>query len=287
MEKLDRLGWAAGFSFVSHGVRIGIRVNDPRVLERVADHLPPGWKPSASPVVTELCSLLVGGSTPGSRIRRYHLLYWGSGRIARTLEDEELFQALESLLDLAVAVRTPRRIFLRAAVVGWHGQAVVIGGPASSGKTTLAEALLRAGATYYSDQYAVLDTRGYVHPYPKPLTLQDGADGLRKRCPVAALGGRVGTKPLPVGLVLLTHYHPGTRWRPRTLSPGQAVLALLAHTVQARLRPKVALATLRRVATSVTTLRGKRGEAEDMLVPLLNHVWRPDPNPRLLINSRA
>jgi hypothetical protein len=276
MEKLDRLGWAAGLAIVSHGVRIGIRVNDPGVLERVAEHLPPRWMPSASPVVTELCSLLVGGSSPGSRIRRYHLLYWGSGRIARTMEDEELFQTLESLLDLVVAVRAPRQIFLRAAVVGWHGQAVVICGPPSSGKTTLIEALIQAGATYYSDQYAVLDARGYVHPYPKPLTVQDGADGPGKRCPVEMLGGRVGDKPLPVGLVLLTEYQSGARWRPRTLSPGQAVLALLAHTVPARLRPKVALATLRRVAASATTLRGKRGEADDTVDRLLNHLWSPD-----------
>jgi hypothetical protein len=287
MEKLDRLGWAAGFSFISYGVHIGIRANDPKVLGRVAGHLPPQWKPAPSPVVTELCSLFGGGSTPGSRIRRYHLLYWGSARIARTMEDAELFTALESLLDLVVAVRTPRRVFVQAAVVGWHGQAVVICGPPSSGKTTLLEALIRAGATYYSDQYAVLDARGYVHSYPRSLTLRDGADGSRKRCSVATLGGRSGTKPLPVGLVLLTHYQPGTRWRPRPLSPGQAVLALLAHTVQARLRPKVALVTLRRVAASATTLRGKRGEAEDTLIPLLNHVWRPDPNGQLLTNSRA
>ena len=51
MEKLDRLGWAAGLRFVSHGVRIGIRVNDPGALEQVGAHLPPHWKPSASPIV--------------------------------------------------------------------------------------------------------------------------------------------------------------------------------------------------------------------------------------------
>jgi hypothetical protein len=284
---LDRLGWAAGLSIVSHGVRIGIRVNDPGVLQRVADHLPPGWKPSGSPLVTELCSLLVGGSNPGSRIRRYHLLYWGSGRIARTLDDAELFVALESLLDLVVAVRAPRRIFVRAAVVGWQGKGVVICGPPSSGKTTLVEALLRAGATYYSDQYAVLDARGSVHPYPKPLTVRGEADASLKRYPGETLPGRVGTKSLPVRLVLLTRYQPGTRWRPGILSPGQAVLGLLAHTVPARLRPKVALATLRRIAASATTLRGKRGEAEDIVVRLLNYLGSPDLNGRVLTSSPA
>src|SRR5438445_11225175 len=103
MKKLDRLGWAAGLSFVSHGVRIGIRVNDPSALERVAVHLPPQSKPSGSPVVDELCSLLIGGSTHVSGVRRYNLLYWGIARMARTLESNEVFEVLESLLDLVVS----------------------------------------------------------------------------------------------------------------------------------------------------------------------------------------
>jgi hypothetical protein len=203
------------------------------------------------------------------------------------MEENELFEALESLLDLVVSIRTPRKMFVRAAVVGWHGRAVVICGPPSSGKTTLVEALIRAGATYYSDEYAVLDARGYVHSYPKPLTLPDGAGGPPKRCPAETLGGRVGTKPLPVGLVLITCYQPETRWRPRMLSPGQAVLALLEHTVQARLRPKVALATLRRVAANARTVRGRRGEADATVVPLLNFLSNRDPYGRLITNSPA
>lgn len=270
MEKLDRLGWAAGLSFVSHGVRVGLRVNDPGILERATAHLPPCWKPSASPVVAELCSLLIGRRTPGSNVRRYHLLYWGSGRVARTLDDEEIFRALESLLHFVVAVRAPRKLFVRAGVVGWHDQAVIICGPSSGGTTTLVEGLVRAGAVYYSDQYAVLDRHGRVHAYPTPLTFRNGADGPPRRCPVETLGGRVGTRPLPVGMVLVTQYQPRARWRPRTLSSGQAMLALLAHTVQARLRPKLALTTLRQLAANARTLRGKRGEAEDTILPLLN-----------------
>jgi hypothetical protein len=60
MEKIDRLGWADGLSFAAHGARIGIRVNDPTVLERIPQHLPPGWKPSSSPIVNALYSVVVG-----------------------------------------------------------------------------------------------------------------------------------------------------------------------------------------------------------------------------------
>jgi hypothetical protein len=259
-------------------VRIGVRVNDASVLERVAAHLPPRSKPSVSPTVDELCSVLVGGSTESPGVRRYNLLYWGSGRIARTLDREEVFQALESLLHLVVAARARRQMFVRAGVVGWRGQGLIICGPPSSGKTTLVEALIRAGATYYSDQYAVLDGRGRVHPYPQPLGRALGAEH-------SAL--TVLPKALPVGLVVLTQYQPGIRWRPRVLSSGQAVLALLAHTVQARIRPAAALATLRRVAASATTLKGKRGEVEDAVVPLLNHLCNQDHDDRIFATSPA
>jgi hypothetical protein len=35
MEKIDRLGWAAGLAFTAYGVRVGIRVSETDVLKRV------------------------------------------------------------------------------------------------------------------------------------------------------------------------------------------------------------------------------------------------------------
>jgi hypothetical protein len=276
MKKLDRLGWAAGLSFVSHGVRIGIRVSNSEALQRVALHLPPGSKPSELSVVNELCSLLVNPDASTSRIRRYNLLYWGIGRIARTLDSDEVFHALELLLPLVVSIRAPRKLFVRAAVVGWRGRALLICGPPASGKTLLAEALVRAGATYYSDEYAVFDARGRVHPCPNPRMLDDGDRSRSRNCPVEMLSRRVGTKPLPVGLIVVTQFLSGAHWRPRVLTSGQAVLALLAETVQVRRRPKAALAICRRVADHAATLRGRRGEAEDLAPRLLNYLVNPD-----------
>ena len=45
MEKIDRLGWAGGISLYSYGLRIGVRVNKPEVLDRLPERLPPGWEP--------------------------------------------------------------------------------------------------------------------------------------------------------------------------------------------------------------------------------------------------
>ncbi|MBV9957828.1 MAG: hypothetical protein JO360_05370, partial [Acidobacteria bacterium] len=54
MRKIDRLGWTDGLSILSYGVRVGIRVNEARAMERIQNLLPPGWKPSASPYVESL-----------------------------------------------------------------------------------------------------------------------------------------------------------------------------------------------------------------------------------------
>ena len=44
MEKVDRLGWVAGFALKSYGVRIGVRSNDAATMQRVYEYLPAGWE---------------------------------------------------------------------------------------------------------------------------------------------------------------------------------------------------------------------------------------------------
>jgi hypothetical protein len=269
MKKVDRLGWAAGMCFVAYGRRIGIRANTAEVLERLSDRLPCGWRPAASPVVDHVYSVVAGGNGPQAHIRRFHLVYAGAMQLARTLDLDEALDLLESDLHLHVAARARGKLFVHAGVVGWRDRAIVIPGRTLAGKTTLVAALVRAGATYYSDEYAVLDASGRVHPYPKPLSIRREGSQRPQRLPVEALGAAVGAKPLPVGLILLSRYRAGARWRPRRLSPGQAVLALLAETVPARRRPAAAIARLGQVATQAPALRGMRGEAEELAHTLL------------------
>ena len=262
MEKINRLGWAAGMSFVSYGLRIGIRANKPEVLDRALTHLPPAWKPASSPAVDFLYSLIAGGSGERSKIRRYNLLYAGPARLARTMNLDELFEILDSHLQLYVAERARQRLFVHAGVVGWGGRAIIVPGSSFSGKTTLVTALVRAGATYYSDEYAVFDKRGRVHPYPRPPRIRGGNGGQSKRLALEDVEVVTGEVPLPVGCIVVTEYNAQKRWRPRRLSPGRAALELFAHAVPARRRPKSALATLGQVAAGAKAFKGVRGAAE-------------------------
>jgi hypothetical protein len=269
MERLDRLGWVDGISFGAYGARIGIRVNDAAMLRRLPQHLPPRWKAAASPFVDYLYSLRVEkkGAQSGE-----HLLYVGPRLETRTSDLDQVLETLESCLHFTVALGARRRLFVHAGVVGWRGRAVVIPGRSRSGKTSLVEALVRAGATYYSDEFAVFDAAGRVHPYHRPLYIRNECGESWRRCRVEELGGRAGTKPLPVGLIVATKYHPGAQWRPRPISAGEALLRLLDNTVLARSQPRLALATLQQVVPGAVALKGKRGEARDVIQSLFDRL---------------
>jgi serine kinase of HPr protein (carbohydrate metabolism regulator) len=270
MLKLDRLVWAAGITFTAYGVKVGVRVSEPASLARVAERLPPGWKPSASPRVSKLYSLISGGTNGNRRVRRFHLLYAGARLVGRTLDAEAVLAMLESDLQLYVAERAPRRVFVHAGVVGWRGRAIVIPGRSLSGKTTLVAELVKAGAEYYSDEYAVLDAEGRVHPYARPLAVREGEGLAQTRRGVEEFGGRAGRKSLPVGLVVVSRYERGGRWRPRRLTPGEGVLEMLANTVSARRAPARALAALSEVAARTVILASARGEASHAAESILH-----------------
>lgn len=264
MAKLDRLGWTAGLSFTSYGVRVGVRTNDPLALASFAERLPPGSELTEAGEVEDLYSVAFGGGPARAGVRRFHLLYVNARRLARATDAREMFERFESELKLHVAERAPRRVFVHAGVVGWKGRAILLPGRSFSGKTTLVSELLRAGAEYYSDEYAVLDAAGRVHPYARPLAVRsEGARGGCERLPPEAFGGRGGARPLRVGLVVLTKYREGALWRPRAVSPGRAALELLENTVSARSRPAAALAALGRVTASARALKCPRGEAAE------------------------
>jgi len=269
MKKVDRLGWDVGFALKSYGVRIGIRSDDPAALERVCQHLPSEWQPASSPVVDRVYSIRLGDPNARAALRRLNVIYGDHERLARSADRESVFETLESDLRIFVAELATHRVFVHAGVVGWQGKAIVIPGRSYSGKSTLVAALIRAGATYYSDEYAVLDARGRVHPFAKPLELREEGKFLQTKISAAELGGQTGTKPLPVGLVLLTQYKNGASWRPRQLSQGKAVLELLFNTVSARRNPERALTTLQFVTAKADVLKGVRGDAGKVAAALL------------------
>jgi hypothetical protein len=265
MAKIDRLGWTAGFSFTAYGVRVGVRVNDASILPSLRAFLPPGWKPARWRVVERLYSLRIGGQK-SARVRNFNLLF---SDITRTVRSHDLHEVLDEFakdLRLFIAGSARRRLFIQAGVVGWRGRAIIIPGQSLSGKSTLVAELVRAGAVYYSDEFAVLDERGLVHPFAKhPAIIRSDEQAKEK-----SAAKRV--KPLPIGMVIVSQYRSGARWRPRSLSPGQAALALLGNMVEIRQRPEKALPLLEVILKNTPVLKSVRGEAQQVIDHILSRL---------------
>jgi hypothetical protein len=278
----------AGTCFHAHGLRAGIRTNAPALLERLEPHLPPGWRACKSPLVDQVFSIWVDPAEGGPS--RPNRVYSGRHRRARTADLSEALVVLETEIRQYVAASAAHRTFVHAGVVGWRGRAILVPGRSRSGKTTLVAELVKAGATYYSDEFAVLDRRGRVHPFAKSLSIREGGcvhhEVVRRRH-AEELGGSCGEQPLPVGLVVLASYRAGADWRPETLTRGQAVLEMLAHTVPARLRPEASLEALERAVARAVVVRGERGEAKGVAVRLLRQSEEAGRNSRIGAATRG
>jgi hypothetical protein len=256
-----------GLAVEAYGVRLGLRTNDLGLLPALERLLPPAWSRSSSPVVDRLYSFWAGGAArPG--VRRFDLVYDGSRTVIRTLDRTAALNALEQELRLHVAEHSRRFVFVHAGVVEWEGRALLLPGPSRSGKSRLVEELLRRGARYYSDEYAVLDGRGRVHPYPRPLALRARGGGAGRRH-VDIPGANVGRDPIPVGLVAMCRYRKGERFRPRSVSPGRGLLAILSSTPPARRQPRRVLQVLNRLLSQAPVVTGWRGEARQTASSLL------------------
>lgn len=263
MQKFERLIWEECISIRAYGVRIGLRVNEFGVLKRFLPALPPGWKPMRGAVVDRMYSVIVDGRN--SR-RKATVVYADEKLVADTPDLHQSIDAFESDLQLYVAEMSPHRLFVHAGVVALRGKAVVIPGKSFSGKSTLTSELVKAGATYYSDEYAVLDASGRVHHYARPLSIREnGKLEKPRKYTVESLGGRAGYKPLPVRLVVVSKYKPGAEWRPRQLSAGKGALELIANTVSARRAPEKVLSTLDLVVAGAPVLKGFRGDASQLV----------------------
>lgn len=188
-----------------------------------------------------------------------------------TPSEEILINFFKSYLRVSVAERSKAWVFVHAGVAGYKGRAIVIPGNSFSGKTTLVAELVKLGAEYLSDEYAVFDSDGIVHPFQRDLSIR--VNGERRNAvetKVAALGGEAAMSPLPVGLVICTEYVPGTSWEPERISLGNGIKEMIPHTISVRLNTSLALKALNAGLKRAIILKGRRPEAGPVAKEILS-----------------
>lgn len=186
----------------------------------------------------------------------------------------EALERLGSVLRLMIAEFAVAKVILHAGVVAWNGRAIVIPAKSFRGKTSLVAELVKKGALYYSDEYAVLNEKGYVQSFPKPLSIRGIINEYTQLDQtVETLGGRAGKKNIPVGMILITEFDSklaANKWKPKLLSPGQGIMEVIPHTISIRNNTKLALKVLNKVASRAIIVKSKRGEAKEFVNLLIN-----------------
>ena len=176
---------------------------------------------------------------------------------------ERVVDRLRREVDETVAQCARDGLFVHAGVVAWRGRAILVPGRSMSGKSHLTAELVRCGATYYSDEFAVLNDDGMVRPYARaPINRANRANRAAARPARGEVPERPGAEqPLPIALVVSSVYRAGSAWQPDEIRGARAVLPIIDNTVLARSASAHLLRLCRRVAPSVVTLQGLRGDA--------------------------
>ena len=245
-------------TFELDGARLRVRATGRGAAAVVAASLPQGSRAAAGGSVHEEFSVALDGRRPP------HRLYRGAELLAECTGRDELVRELASRLDFAVAEHATERVYVHAGVVALGGQAIVIPGRSLSGKTTLVAALLQAGATFFSDEFAVIDAEGRVWPHARPLSIRpQGTTGPGTPITIEELGASPGSVSVPIGIVVATRYVPGATWEPMPLDRSTGLLRVLDNAIVAQTKPHLALSVLARAIGTARVLGGVRGEADD------------------------
>ena len=248
-------------AFESDGVAVRVTWDGPEIGARIAEVLPPKFAALPDDVAAESFGLITDG--PG-----VYTYTRGNSPVSSDLDLEFGLMMLQTQIRIFIGINAPGRIFVHAGAVAIGERAVILPGRSFSGKTSLVAEFLRAGATYLSDEFAVLDSDAMLHPYLTRLSVRGEGDE-RSDVDATALGGIEATASMMLGAVVVTSYKPGAEWAPSEMTRGQAALALLNNTVAALERHTEAIAVFKRLTEGTLLLTGERGDAKPVVSDLM------------------
>ncbi|MGA7343800.1 MAG: hypothetical protein WBE72_11270 [Terracidiphilus sp.] len=180
----------------------------------------------------------------------------------------ELVRDLVRVLDEAVIQRLGSLRAVHAGAVLWNGRVVLLPGSTHAGKSSLVAELLRRGATYFSDEYAMVDAQGRVHPYPRPLLVRNGRP---EQVPLLAeeCNAAVGDAPAPVGWIFSLEYRSESAWNVVPVPQSVALLTLLQNTPHPLADSPEMVGAFQHAVAGARCFAGIRNDAVDAAAQIL------------------
>jgi hypothetical protein len=194
--------------------------------------------------------------------------------VASAFQPINLVTSLIRALDDAVIERLTTLRAVHAGAVLWGGRALLLPGATHAGKSSLVAELLRRGATYFSDEYALIDAEGRVHPYPRPLLLRNGCP---EQFPVlpGECNSSAGDAPAPVGWILSLAYQPAGTWSVAAVPQSEALLTLLRNTPHVLAESPEMVGVFQQAVAGASCYTGHRAEAAHAVDEILQLVGSP------------
>ncbi len=228
------------------GSAVAVGVPNRVCLEQLIPLLPPGWKQIGIE------------RTSGEPVR------WQSPMRPET-PDESIAHYLASQLEYAIAERSETFVFLHAGVVVVGEEAIILPGESHAGKSTLVAALVKQGAAYYSDEYAVISSEGRVFPFPRQIAMRNdlyypvGRTDLSHALPEES----IVASGCGAAMIVFAKYIPDSVCQLEPLDRTSALIELCQNTVGFRTRPDMSFAYLDRLLDCPRIFKGQRGDADE------------------------
>jgi hypothetical protein len=256
------------FGISAYGLSITLVGDCPRTVLSLQRHLVP-WLPRINGPSAHSRHLLLSvwlGPEPGRfRLEQNHSLL-DSG-----VAEPHLPALLQRAIEEAIVQDSQDFVAVHSGVVVYKGVAVLLPGQSQSGKTTLVRELIARGAEYSSDEFAMIDALGQVHPWPRVLMIRD-ADSDQHAVAAPDLGATVRCGPARPGLILFLQYSRNAEFHVGPVSQSGALFGLLRNTPHCLadnpriLRPLTAVV---RQAAAFEGVRGEVAEAADALLGMI------------------
>jgi hypothetical protein len=205
--------------------------------------------------------------------RNYYKVFVNEERIASGPSRWKFLNFFDGLFRVTVGEHAPELVFIHAGVVSWKGRVILLPGHSFSGKSTLVTELVKIGAEYYSDEFALADKNGLIHPFPRHINRRaDDGKNTPYEIDPRDIEAKIGTSPKPCGLVLFTKFRKGSRFSPMSVSKGDCVLNLINFALPIRVNPEFTLRVLNKMVNNAILLESHRPSAEKTAKKILQIV---------------
>lgn len=180
----------------------------------------------------------------------------------------DLMPELTRVIDEAVIQQLKNLYAVHAGAVAWRNSVLLLPGGTHAGKSSLVAELLRHGATYFSDEYALIDPEGRVHPYPRALLVR-GDNSQQSPLLASELNAATGEAPAPVGWIVALQYRSDCAWSLTPVAQSEGLLTLLRNTPHIMEESPGLLGAFTRSVGGAVCYAGSRGEAGEAAGRLL------------------